>query len=110
MINRVTSKLPFKALNDNDKKDFKKSLIEENYQKRFKEAQQHNKEWRWISGIMAVVSGIAALATPKAKEWAKVSAGLSFVGFGGLFGLLYMFQPNKEKYDQAMQKEINEVV
>lgn len=94
-------------INKDEKYKIKKEILEKHYNKKFEsDTKIHNIEVNFAIGL-AIVTGILAIVLPKGKKAeACICAG------AGTFGAILspLVKPKKEKYDEAMQKELNEVV
>ena len=95
-----------KSSSQNNDKDRLKKIIEKHYQNDYEEDMKKHKTGFAMLCVTAVV-GLTGFF------FCKQERGLTgLMGFGSLLGLLFtpVLKPKKEKYDAAMQKELNEVV
>lgn len=91
--------------NIDEKYKIKKEILQKHYEQKYQKDVKAYKSQYIAVIISTIVVGISAYCT----KWKHTELNIGTFVFGAVSLLGPLFKPKKEKYEAAMQKELNEV-
>ena len=93
-------------LKENKKQEIKKEILQKHYEQKYKKDVKSHKTQQTVGIVSTIILAITAYSS----KWKNKELNLGTFAFGAASLIWPLFKPKKEKYDAAMQKELNEVV
>ena len=90
----------------NETYKIKKEILQKHYEQKYKKDVKSHKTQQTVGIVSTIILAITAYAS----KWKNQELNIGTFAFGAASLIWPLFKPKKEKYEAAMQKELNEVV
>lgn len=89
----------------NETYKIKKEILQKHYEQKYKNDVKSHKTQQTVGIVSTIILAITAYTS----KWKNKELNFGTFAFGAASLVWPLFKPQKEKYDEAMQKELNEV-